>query len=244
VAPTQTISSPPFGCPDTDRGIIDAGKNQFYSLDVVQQPEPIGGSGDDPLRERLLDAAARVFAQKGYSGTRILDVVAEAGLSTGAVYGRFSSKNDLLREAVSSRSASRASGDVDRAAKVGDLLVRGALRSDPLSDGEAMQLEAFVAARREPEVAEALADAERIFRRRAEPLLEAASHDGTVAPDIDPDAFVYFIRTVRLGLMLQRAAGLPAPAGGGWEDLIARIVADFGQPNPHDDATCSTMGEA
>ena len=74
-----------------------------------------------PLRERLLDAAARVFAQKGYSGTRILDVVAEAGLSTGAVYGRFSSKNDLLREAVSSRSASRASGDVDRASKVADL---------------------------------------------------------------------------------------------------------------------------
>ena len=61
--------------------------------------------------------------------------------------------------------------------------------------------------------------------------------------DIDPDAFVYFVRTVRLGLMLQRAAGLPAPAGGGWEDLIARIVAGFGQPNPHDDATCSTMGE-
>ena len=91
------------------------------------------GSVRDPLRERLLDAAARVFAQKGYDGTRILDVVAEAGLSTGAVYGRFGSKNDLLREAVSSRSASRASGEVDRASKVADLLLRGALRSDPLA---------------------------------------------------------------------------------------------------------------
>jgi AcrR family transcriptional regulator len=201
---------------------------------VVQQPVPVNRPGDDPLRERLLDAAARVFAQKGYSGTRILDVVAEAGLSTGAVYGRFRSKNDLLREAITSRSASRAAGDVERASKVGDLLVRGALRFDPLSDAEAMQLEAFVAARREPEVAQALADAERTFRRRAEPLLEAASVDGTVARDVDPDAFLYFVRTVRLGLMLQRAAGLPAPTGGGWEDLIARIVASLGEPVPQD----------
>jgi AcrR family transcriptional regulator len=201
---------------------------------VVQQPVPVNRPGDDPLRERLLDAAARVFAQKGYSGTRILDVVAEAGLSTGAVYGRFRSKNDLLREAITSRSASRAAGDVERATKVGDLLVRGALRFDPLSDAEAMQLEAFVAARREPEVAQALADAERTFRRRAEPLLEAASVDGTVGRDVDPDAFLYFVRTVRLGLMLQRAAGLPAPTGGGWEDLIARIVASMGEPVPQD----------
>jgi AcrR family transcriptional regulator len=196
---------------------------------MVQTAEALREPQADPLRERLLDAAARVFAQKGYSGTRILDVVAEAGLSTGAVYGRFGSKNELLREAVCSRSAAGAPREVERATKVGDLLVRGALRFDPLSDSEAMQLEAFVAARREPEVAQALADAEEIVRDRAAPLLTAALRDGTVASDIDPDAFLYFIRTVRLGLMLQRAAGIEAPEGGGWEHLIARIVEGFGE---------------
>jgi AcrR family transcriptional regulator len=187
-------------------------------------PEP------DPLRERLLDATARVFARKGYSGTRIMDVVAEAGLSTGAVYGRFRSKNELLREAVCSRSAARLPSDVERVRKVADLLIRGALNSEPLNDSEAMQLEAFVTARREPEVAQALVEADEIFRRRAEPLLDAAHRDGTLARDIDPDAFLFFIRTVRLGLMAQRAAGLRAPAGPGWADLIARIVAGFGEP--------------
>jgi AcrR family transcriptional regulator len=44
---------------------------------------------DDPVRSRLLAAAARVFARQGYEGTKIMDVVREAGLSTGAVYGRF-----------------------------------------------------------------------------------------------------------------------------------------------------------
>jgi AcrR family transcriptional regulator len=196
---------------------------------MVRELEGTDLPGSDPLRERLLDAAASVFARKGYSGTRIMDVVAEAGLSTGAVYGRFTSKNELLREAVCSRSAARLEGEVERASKVADLLVRGALRSEPLNDAEAMQLEAFVAARREPEVAQALAEAAEIFRCRAEPLLEAAGHDGTLAGDVDPEAFLYFIRTVQLGLMAQRAAGLAAPAGRGWEQLIARIVAGFGE---------------
>ncbi len=59
----------------------------------------------DELRERLLTAAAAVFARQGYDGTKIMDIVRESGLSTGAVYGRFKSKNDLLREAVVTRAA-------------------------------------------------------------------------------------------------------------------------------------------
>ncbi|MGH9029957.1 MAG: TetR/AcrR family transcriptional regulator [Acidimicrobiales bacterium] len=221
---------------------LDRLENKFYSQYVAEQVEPAVEPGPDPLRERLLDAAAHVFARKGYSGTRILDVVAEAGLSTGAVYGRFRSKNDLLREAVCSRSAARVPGDAERVSKVADLLVRGALRFDPLSDAEAMQLEAFVAARREPEVAQALADAEGLFRGRVRPLLEKASADGTIACEIDRDAFVYFIRTVRLGLMLQRAAGSRAPGGGGWEALIARIVAGFGEHTLATDEASTPVG--
>jgi hypothetical protein len=37
---------------------------------------------DDPLRELLLAAASRVFASKGYYGTKVMDIVREAGLSS------------------------------------------------------------------------------------------------------------------------------------------------------------------
>ena len=57
-------------------------------------------------RDQLLDAASRVFAREGYDGTKILDIVREAGLSTGAVYSRFRSKNELLRAAVIRSTAS------------------------------------------------------------------------------------------------------------------------------------------
>ncbi|HEX2576673.1 MAG TPA: helix-turn-helix domain-containing protein [Aquihabitans sp.] len=183
----------------------------------------------DEVRDRLLEAAARVFARTGYEGTKILDIVREAGLSTGAVYGRFSSKDDLLREAVVVR-APRAARLSDRpGARVADLIARTAtIPAGPLTDDEAVRLEASVAARRHPEVAAALAEAQADLRRQVQPLVDAAVADGTVAPGVDPEAVLYLVRTVQLGLLVQRAAGAPAPDPAAWHDLVARIVASFG----------------
>ncbi len=47
-------------------------------------------------RTRLLDAAARVYAAHGFSGATLDDVAEEAGLTKGAVYGHFGSKDNLL----------------------------------------------------------------------------------------------------------------------------------------------------
>lgn len=191
---------------------------------------PLVEQGEDPLRERLLDAATRVFARQGYTGTKILDVVREAGLSTGAIYGRFRSKNELLREAVIRRSTSAARIASDGVERVADLITRAATQqAQSLSDAEAVRLEAYVAARREPEVAAALADAQTEWRRNIEPLVEAALADGTVADGVDPEAVVHFIRTLHLGLLLQRGAGTPGPDREAWTDLIERIVASFGR---------------
>lgn len=183
----------------------------------------------DPLREQLLDAAARVFARKGYAGTKIQDIVREAGLSTGAVYGRFGSKDDLLREAVVRRTANAAQLGVPVGARVADLIERSAaLSASPLTDDEAVRLEAYVTARREPEVADAVADALAAWRNVIQPLVDAATADGTVARDIDPEAVLYLLRTLHLGLLLQRGAGAVAPDPTAWNDLITRIVASFG----------------
>lgn len=188
---------------------------------------------DDPLREQLLDAARRVFARQGYDGAKIGDIVREAGLSTGAVYGRFRSKNELLREAVVQHAGvdAQLGSDVDR---VADLIVRGAAWSDaPLTLDEAVRLEAHVAARREPEVAQALEDAHDQWRNSVEPLVQRALRDGTVAPDVDPEAVLSFVRTIWLGLLLQHAAGTKAPDPAGWTDLMHRVVASLG----HDPTT-------
>lgn len=48
-------------------------------------------------RERLLAAAEKVFAEKGYDGAKLADIAAEAGVSVGAVYFRFKDKDALFQ---------------------------------------------------------------------------------------------------------------------------------------------------
>ncbi|ACL02302.1 transcriptional regulator, TetR family [Desulfatibacillum aliphaticivorans] len=47
-------------------------------------------------KNKLLQAAAEVFAEKGYTGASISDVAARAGMGKGTVYGYFPSKEDLF----------------------------------------------------------------------------------------------------------------------------------------------------
>jgi len=188
-------------------------------------------ASDHPIRVRLLDAAARVFARQGYTGTKIMDIVREAGLSAGAVYGRFRSKNDLLRAAILERTVHVTRLGDPGITRVADLLAHtGRVTSGPLTDDEAVRLEAFVAARREPEVAQAITDAIERGRALTEPLLAAAVADGTLAPDVDPEAVLFYVRSVGLGLLLQRAAGVPAPDPDAWESLLGRLIAALGDP--------------
>ncbi|GEM33344.1 TetR family transcriptional regulator [Nocardia neocaledoniensis NBRC 108232] len=47
-------------------------------------------------RKQILEAAQRCFTRKGFHETSMQDVFAEAGLSAGAVYRYFASKNDII----------------------------------------------------------------------------------------------------------------------------------------------------
>ena len=63
----------------------------------------------------------------------------------------------------------------------------------------------------------------------AQPLLDAAVADGTLASDVDPEAVLFYMRSVGLGLLLQRAAGVPAPDPEAWESLLGRLLASIGE---------------
>ena len=47
-------------------------------------------------RERILDAAVRVFAKKGLYATRVSEVAKAAGVADGTIYLYFDGKEDLL----------------------------------------------------------------------------------------------------------------------------------------------------
>jgi AcrR family transcriptional regulator len=50
----------------------------------------------DRQRQRVLDAAAECFASKGFRDASMADIVAQSGLSPGAIYGYFSGKHEIV----------------------------------------------------------------------------------------------------------------------------------------------------
>ena len=54
----------------------------------------------DARRTQIAEAALRCFAAKGYRGTSMADIIAESGLSAGAIYGHYASKEELFFEAA------------------------------------------------------------------------------------------------------------------------------------------------
>ena len=206
-------------------------------LEPTAELDPTGSDGpeiDDRIGNQLLDAASRVFAREGYEGTKILDIVREARLSTGAIYSRFRSKNDLLRAAVI-RSTAALGHAGEGARRLGDVLSgSSALRRGALSDSEAVRLEAYVTARREPEVAQALADAHERWHEAMLPLVESARADGSLRPDADPEAVLFLFRTLYLGVLLHRGSGLPGPDADAWETLLRTINESLATKPPRD----------
>lgn len=66
---------------------------------------------DDRKRE-IAEAAMRVFERKGFQRTSMADIITEAGLSAGAIYGHYESKHEIML-AVASRILGERTEDFD-----------------------------------------------------------------------------------------------------------------------------------
>lgn len=55
---------------------------------------------NDVTRERILEAASRLFRQHGIAAVGLAKIMAEAGLTVGTFYTHFKSKEALLRESL------------------------------------------------------------------------------------------------------------------------------------------------
>ena len=58
------------------------------------------GSAADDTRRRILDAATALFNERGYAGTSIRDITERLGMTKGALYYHFASKDELLHAMV------------------------------------------------------------------------------------------------------------------------------------------------
>lgn len=72
----------------------------------------------DATHERIVSVAARAIRRSGYDGTGVADIMKEAGLTHGAFYSHFASREAMLAEAASQACAESVSAVADAVAKV------------------------------------------------------------------------------------------------------------------------------
>jgi len=183
----------------------------------------------DPIRAKLIASAAQVFAEKGYDGAGVAEIARRAGYTTGAIYGRFSGKAELLLAAIEARSESELDvlfNEHRFEGKVTDILttVGAHLVTDEMGPESALLLEAFVAARRDPEVRRLMQGLLDLRRDRLGDLVAEAQATGAIDPALDAEAVVRFCHAVGFGFLLFRAVDLHLPEPEPWEGLIARLV--------------------
>ena len=101
---------------------------------------------EQAVRARIVDAALRVFAEKGYHGATIGDVVRDSGLSVGAIYTYFRGKDELFL-ATCEFSAGEGLGEL------GNRLVRGRTVAEKLAIAVGFFLDAMAGMPGEPDMA-------------------------------------------------------------------------------------------
>lgn len=65
---------------------------------TVKRDAAEAGAEPAPVQRRLMAAATRLFADRGYDRTSVQEIVEAAGVTKGALYHYFGSKDDLLHE--------------------------------------------------------------------------------------------------------------------------------------------------
>jgi len=75
-------------------------------------------------RRTILEAASRLFRQRGYESVTVADVMQAAGLTHGGFYGYFKSKEDLIAQALAEALTSTAAPPGDPAAYAANYLTK------------------------------------------------------------------------------------------------------------------------
>ena len=206
-----------------------------------------GPSDADPIREKLIAAGAEVFAEKGYEGAGVAEIARRAGYTTGAIYGRFSGKAELLLAAIEAHQDNELDTLFNEhrfEGKVTDILttVGAHLVTDELGPNSALLLEAFMAARRDPEMRQRVRESLDLRRDKLAELIVEAKATGAIDASLDTEALVRFCHALGFGFLLFRAVELDLPAPEPWEQLISFLVDSLDTSSTNANADTTTGG--
>jgi AcrR family transcriptional regulator len=180
----------------------------------------------------LIEVAAEMFAERGYVETSMRDIAHRASLTTGALYGHFRNKAELLAEAISIRISEEF--DHDRPESLNDRSMRASLKDFVMNfqrrqELRALLLQGAAAAQTDDETRARLRDEQRIHLDRWLKEYEADRDLLGIDRSVDMAAVSLFTWSAEIGLGLLEVLGI-APSPDGWADVYDRLVRGLALP--------------
>ena len=181
-------------------------------------------------REVLLEAAIACFAQHGYDATGVAEICAAAGMSKGAFYHHFPSKQALFLELLN-----RWLSDLDeqiRAVRASagttvKALERMSQMLEPIIREQRSQLpilfEFWTQAQRDPAVWQAAVEPYRRYQAFFAAMIREGVGEGVFKP-VDADMAARMLIALAIGLLLQ---GIVDPDGADWGNIAQVSVRLF-----------------
>jgi TetR/AcrR family transcriptional regulator, transcriptional repressor of aconitase len=166
----------------------------------------------DSRRSEILDAALVCFSNDGFHRTTMQDIVRQSGLSPGAIYNYFKSKEEIVEAIAGQRQLKEKYFVMDAIGAGPDDAALERLRDaflDELDEPKErlrrrVSVQLWAEAQRNPDI-------RRLVRRSFEEprklicaALAAAQVQGAIAEGVDPDALACFLIAAFHGLVLQR----------------------------------------
>jgi len=168
-------------------------------------------------RQQILDAALRCFSRDGFHNTTTADIVRESGVSQGALYLYFATKEDIIlaladdrhqNEAITNALAQREQDPVQGLLSLIELYADG-LADQTRLDARRVGIQGWAEALRSPRIHDSVIKGLNAVRAAIVRLIERAQHTGQIRPEIDADALSRVLIALFQGLLLQVAWGEP-----------------------------------
>jgi TetR/AcrR family transcriptional regulator, transcriptional repressor of aconitase len=168
-------------------------------------------------REQILEGARRCFAENGYEGATVVRLEEEIGLSRGAIFNYFPSKEDLFVELAARDNARISEIWINEGL---DAVVRAVVELDPA--WLSVVLELFRRTRTDPEFKARFEARHAHLAAANRARLEEAQRAGEFRDDLDAKSIGTFVNLVLNGLAVMRAGGEELPS----TDLVLQLLRD------------------
>ena len=166
----------------------------------------------DARRSEILEAALTCFSREGFHRTTMQDIVRQSGLSPGAIYNYFKSKEEIIEAVANERQLTEkrlVMDAVGASAGVGVLeRIRDAFLDELDSPKERRQrrvsVQLWAEAQRNPEIRRVVQRSFEEPRKLISQVLASSQKRGEIAARFDPDVLASFLIATFHGLVLQR----------------------------------------